>query len=109
MGKAVTTLGKFFLSSSKQKIQEIRSDKSLCDVRAGNYFVAGGSVEGERIIGQYPEMLQGGNMAFEPGILIVSNTSLRRWIIHQIPVHSHLFSSHFFNSLQLHGKLYGME
>jgi uncharacterized protein (DUF1501 family) len=37
----------------------------------GNYFVAGGEIEGKRILGSYPDTLsEDGPLVFEPGIVI---------------------------------------
>ena len=37
----------------------------------GNYFVAGGSISGKKILGEYPDTLTpDGDLIFEPGIVI---------------------------------------
>jgi uncharacterized protein (DUF1501 family) len=37
----------------------------------GNYFIAGGEVEGKQILGSYPNILsEDGSLIFEPGIVV---------------------------------------
>ena len=47
---------------------------------AGNYFIAGGEVDGKRILGTFPETFSNeGPLAFEPGILIPSHPWETLW------------------------------
>lgn len=36
----------------------------------GHYFITGGSIAGKKILGSYPDRLDGGDLIFEPGICI---------------------------------------
>ena len=51
----------------------------------GNYFIAGGEVDGKRILGTYPETFSyDGPLVFEPGIVLPTQSWDTLWVLSSI-------------------------